>query len=739
MAKKTSASLRTPRDRALRKPTGKKSVEIQEDAPAMEVRKVTPVQGRTRAAREAARSAKKKPEAATPAKEIEANSTFTPGKSPVASHTRSARKIKRTYTPGKSPVATHTRSARKKQMSKEETEEEIEETTSEDEQQDSESGSESPSENDSNAQGEKDESSDDDENEKANKPFSDENAAWLKPKKKQQLMSSSDEDSGDEGDEFEGGSDEDGDSDEEEDMLEVERQSRLLDREMEIEKKEAEEEMRRTIAENTEIFHLPTQEELDDEEDRVVPPSELRERIDCILEVLASFKTRREPGRARSDYIDQLQSDLAELFGYLPELVEHFLSMFGPAETLEFLTASDQPRPLVIRTNTLKARRKDLAAALLKRGVTLDPLANWSKVGLKISESPVPIGATPEYLSGHYMLQSAASLCPVMALSPQPNDKVLDMSAAPGGKTSYIAQLMRNTGTIVANDLKPDRQKATVANMHRLGVRNVITCAYDGRKLGKLWPNKFDRILLDAPCSGLGVISRDPSVKVQRTMADVHRTVVLQKEILLSAIDALSCKKGGGRMVFSTCSVSVAENEEVVNYALSKRDIRLLDTGLDFGKPGFTRYQQKRFHPSLNLTRRFYPHVHNFDGFYVAKIQKISNARPGDETNAKAAAEVEAEKDAKDGSEEMESSLKESGTNSGAETKKMAEKVSNGAPPAKKEMGRKRKKPGHSGDRKDERVPKMSRGASVPPSMLKKKKTNAKVNKPRRLRAPTGM
>merc|ERR1719253_1598594 len=88
-------------------------------------------------------------------------------------------------------------------------------------------------------------------------------------------------------------------------------------------------------------------------------------------------------------------------------------------------------------------------------------------------------------------------------------------------------------------------------------------------------------------------------------------------------------------MVFSTCSVSVAENEEVVNYALSKRDIRLLDTGLDFGKPGFTRFQQKRFHPSMNLTRRFYPHVHNCDGFYVAKLYKYANGTPEDHSNGK--------------------------------------------------------------------------------------------------------
>jgi ribosomal RNA methyltransferase Nop2 len=408
--------------------------------------------------------------------------------------------------------------------------------------------------------------------------FTDDNASWLKPKKggKVKLLDSSDE--------SDGGSE----SEDDEDLLEVEREAKLLDEQMQEEHEEAEQELQRTIAETSSTFHLPTQEEVADETDgtRVVPPSELRERINDILTVLGDFKTRREPGRARIDYIDQLSADMAEVFGYLPELVDYFLTMFSPSETLEFLEASDSPRPMVIRTNTLKCRRKDLAASLLKRGVTLDPLANWSKVGLKITASPIPIGATPEYLSGQYMLQSAASFCPVLALNPSPgNEKVLDMSAAPGGKTSYIAQLMRNTGTIIANDLKPERQKATVANMHRLGVRNTITCCYDGRKLGKLWKNRFSKILLDAPCSGLGVISRDPSVKVQRTIKEVEKCGVLQKELLLNAIDALNHRgKNGGIMVYSTCSVSVTENEDVVNYVLKKRDVKLLNTGLDFGK-----------------------------------------------------------------------------------------------------------------------------------------------------------
>jgi len=394
----------------------------------------------------------------------------------------------------------------------------VDKSSSEDEGSDNsdESSSNETSGDDDSNSGDSD-SDDEDEQEttkKTGKLFSDENAGWLKPKKT--LIDSDDDDDDDDEilDEYDDNSDDD--------EMEVEKQSRLLDARRVEEKEEAEEEYRHTIATNTSIYHLPTKEELEKDLDRVVPPSELKSHIESILEVLAEFKARREPERSRKEYVDQLGLFIAELYGYLPELVEYFLTMFSPSEALEFVDYSDKVRPMVIRTNTLKTRRKDLALALMKRGVSLDPLANWSKVGLKITESPVPVGATPEYLSGHYMLQSAASMCPVLALSPQPKERVLDMSAAPGGKTSYIAQLMRNTGVVFANDLRADRQKATVANMHRLGVKNVITCMHDGRKLSKLFKNfKFDRILLDAPCSGLGVISRDPSVKVQRTIADV--------------------------------------------------------------------------------------------------------------------------------------------------------------------------------------------------------------------------
>ena len=343
--------------------------------------------------------------------------------------------------------------------------------------------------------------------------------------------------------------------------------------------------------------------------------------------------------------------DLSEYYGYIPDLSELLLDIFSPAECVEYMEASDRPRPLVIRANTLKVTRKDLMESLSKRGVNLEGV-EWSKVAIKVTESTVPIGATPEYLAGYYMLQAAASLNPVMALAPQPGERVLDMSSAPGGKTSYIAQLMKNSGTVVANDLKPQRQKATVANLHRMGVKNAIVCCYDGRKIPKIMRG-FDRVLLDAPCSGLGIISRDQSVKLQRSMKDIKRLAHLQKELLCAAVDATDPNsKTGGVIVYSTCSISNEENEQVVQYILQKRHVRLVDTGLEVGRPGFTRYKERRFHPSLALTRRFYPHVHNMDGFYVAKLVKYANGPKGAEDSDEEDEVVDS--DEEDGSELME-------------------------------------------------------------------------------------
>lgn len=320
---------------------------------------------------------------------------------------------------------------------------------------------------------------------------------------------------------------------------------------------------------------------------------------------------------------DQIMQELCWKHDYNQFMMGLLMQLFNLEELKKYLEASDTDRPITVRTNTLKTRRKELAQDLINLGVNVDPI-EWSKEGLIVYDSPVPIGATATYLAGHYILQGAGSFLPVMALQPQPNERILDLSAAPGGKTTHIAQLMRNTGTIFANDISKERCRAVSANSHRLGVINTVISCKDGRMFPQIMTG-FDRVLIDAPCTGTGVANKDPSIKASKTIKDVKRCTHLQKELLLAAIDCCNSKSdSGGVIVYSTCSVLVEENEAVIQYALLRRDVKLVDTGLEFGRAGFKKYQKYRFHPSMTLTKRFYPHTHNTDGFFVAKLQKLS-------------------------------------------------------------------------------------------------------------------
>mmetsp|Transcript_21231 Transcript_21231/g.42154 ORF Transcript_21231/g.42154 Transcript_21231/m.42154 type:complete len:777 (-) Transcript_21231:251-2581(-) len=430
--------------------------------------------------------------------------------------------------------------------------------------------------------------------------------------------SDDDEGDSDEGDE----GDSSGDSSDEETRFE--KQAKLLAAAQAEEDEDAEAEMQTNIA-GREMFRLPSGQEIELEKKSAPDMALVNQRIQDILFVLSKFRENKEPDRSRSEYMEQLKNDIASYYGYLPELVEKFLELFSPNECLELIMANEAARPITIRANTLKTRRQDLKQTLTSRGVTLDAVGDWTKVGLKIFESRIPIGATPEYLAGHYILQSAASFLPVMALAPQSGEKVVDMCASPGGKTTYIAALMKNTGMLVANDFNKKRLPSLTANIHRLGVHNAIVTNYDGRLMGKHF-NKLDRVLLDAPCSGTGVISKDPSVKLQKTNRDILRCSHLQKELVLAAIDMVDPNsKSGGFVVYSTCSITVEENEDVVDYALRMRHVKLVPTGLQFGVPGLCRFRGKTYHSSLSHTRRYYPHVHNTDGFFVAKFKKYAN------------------------------------------------------------------------------------------------------------------
>lgn len=363
------------------------------------------------------------------------------------------------------------------------------------------------------------------------------------------------------------------------------------------------------------------------EEEGLAPDLQnIRTRIHEIVRVLDDFKTLHETGRSRTEYTDFLIRDIATYYGYSSFMAEKLFHLFPVGEAIEFFESNEVPRPVTIRTNTLKTTRRDLVQNLIHRGANVESIGKWSKVGLQVFESPVPIGATPEYLAGHYILQAASSFLPVIALAPREHERILDMAAAPGGKTTYVAALQKNTGCIFANDSNKLRAKSLVANIHRLGVRNTIVCNYDAREFPKV-VGGFDRVLLDAPCSGTGVISKDPSVKTNKTAKDFMQLPHLQKQLLVAAIDSTDASSAaGGVIVYSTCSVTIDENESVVDYALRKRpNVKLVDTGLSFGKPGFVRFREKVFHQSMALCRRYYPHTYNVDGFFVAKFQKTSS------------------------------------------------------------------------------------------------------------------
>ncbi|KAL8706600.1 MAG: hypothetical protein Q9201_000347 [Fulgogasparrea decipioides] len=369
----------------------------------------------------------------------------------------------------------------------------------------------------------------------------------------------------------------------------------------------------------------------------------LRTRITDTIRILDNFSTLHDPSRSRSSYTSQLIGDICLYYGYSPYLAEKLFALFTPSEAFAFFESNETPRPLIIRTNSLRTSRRALAQALINRGVTLEPVGKWSKVGLQIFESQVPLGATPEYLAGHYILQAASSFLPVMALAPQENERILEMAAAPGGKSTYIAALMKNTGEphslpasfpfvltwshqgiLFANDSNRTRAKALIGNVHRLGAKNTIISSHDARSFPKIIGG-FDRVLLDAPCSGTGIISKDPSVKTNKTEKDFLQLPHLQKQMLLAAIDSVDhTSKSGGFVVYSTCSVTVEENEQVVQYALSRRpNVKLVETGLTFGVEGFRRFRGKTFDDKMQWTRRYYPHKYNVDGFFVAKLKKV--------------------------------------------------------------------------------------------------------------------
>lgn len=300
---------------------------------------------------------------------------------------------------------------------------------------------------------------------------------------------------------------------------------------------------------------------------------------------------------------------LARKYGYDTWLVNRFLQYVPDVE--QFFEKMESKPMQYIRINTLKADAASFQRRLEAKGFEFGATV-LSEV-LAVKKAPMSAGATTEYMLGHYYLQDLSSCMAVEALDVQKGQNVLDMAAAPGGKTTFIAQRMQNTGAIIALETSEKRSRSMAFNLARLGVFNTCVCKMDGLEAEKL--GKFDRVLLDAPCSCEGVIAKDPSRKTSHAPEDVDYCSSRQEKMLEVAIKAT---KPGGIIVYSTCSFAPEENESVVEAVVEKLGVTVEPFG--HGVAGLDLFGDRKFKNGRN-TRRFYPHLHDTTGFFVARIR----------------------------------------------------------------------------------------------------------------------
>ncbi len=276
-----------------------------------------------------------------------------------------------------------------------------------------------------------------------------------------------------------------------------------------------------------------------------------------------------------------------------------------------------------IRCNTLKISCEDLFNRLKKKWNVVQPFSDYPEIILIDQElGPGELGNAIEHLLGYYYVQEVCSMMSVIALGPLSGERVFDVCASPGSKTTQIASKMENSGTIIANDVKLDRLKILSANLERCGVMNSISIRNDGvglcvRLARDGW--KFDKILLDAPCSGEGTLRSSPKTFLAWNLKVVEKLSREQKKLIANA---LKCLKKDGVMVYSTCTHAPEENEAVVDFALKNFPVELVELNLPLKcRAGVTSWQGADFSPEVTKCCRIYPQDNNSEGFFVAKLR----------------------------------------------------------------------------------------------------------------------
>jgi len=313
----------------------------------------------------------------------------------------------------------------------------------------------------------------------------------------------------------------------------------------------------------------------------------------------------------------------------LPEQLLLRLQLLAPDHYQDILSGFEQQRVVSFRVNTLKGEVAAVSQDLKNAGYPLHQLKWWPAAFFVTDQEKQQI-FHQDYIDGKLYVQGLSSMLPPLILDPQLNDFILDLTAAPGSKTTQIAQLLNNTGHIIANDLSPIRIFKLQANLKQQGVTNTLTKRGPGEALWRKFPEQFDRVLVDVPCTMEGRISvSDPKTYDDWSLKKIKELSTRQKMLIRAAISAA---KPGATIVYSTCTLAPEENEGVVSWLLEKEqgkvvveEISLPHLGEDTQElitGGVTSWQGEQYDPQVAKTLRIYP-SQTMEGFFVAKLRKL--------------------------------------------------------------------------------------------------------------------
>jgi 16S rRNA (cytosine967-C5)-methyltransferase len=289
--------------------------------------------------------------------------------------------------------------------------------------------------------------------------------------------------------------------------------------------------------------------------------------------------------------------------------VKYCFKLFGRAEAVAFLEGSVNPPPAFVRLNTLRASEEQILERLEAEGARLEK-AEPLKHTYKVLSAKQPLAGTACFREGLFYIQDKASCFATEAAEPKPGATVLDVCAAPGAKTTYIAQLMQNRGVVYSVDYSVRRMQVWKREVARMGVTVAEAVMADARVALPL-ALEADVVVLDPPCTSTGAFGKFPSAKWRLTPMSIERMAEIQWPMINSCAEAV---KAGGTLTYSTCSVTVEENEMIVERFLKQhREFALAEISPKFGVPGLR---------GLDRCRRLYPHLHESNGFFVAKLQR---------------------------------------------------------------------------------------------------------------------